>query len=95
MLSILSRFTEYFAKQYEKKVNEYWNSKKVNEYWNSERKKEVSTLSRGQPVTSGQSKTPLRMRSLNEERIVQPDKTVTTLLIGIKVKPDTNSPFQC
>ena len=94
MLSILSRFTEYFAKQYEKKLNEYWNHRYSID-WNSERKKEVSTLSRGQLVTSGQSKTPLRMRSLNEERIVQPDKTVTTLLIGIKVKPDTNSPFQC
>jgi len=66
---------EYFAKKYEKKANEYWSS---------EREKGVSAYSRGQLMTSDASKTPLRMRSLNEERIVQPDKTVATLLIGIK-----------
>lgn len=81
MRNIPSHFTEYFAKKYEKKANEYWSS---------EREKGVSAYSRGQLMTSDASKTPLRMRSLNEERIVQPDKTVATLLIGIKVKRETN-----
>ena len=63
----------------------------MNDYWGSERKGGVSAYSRGQLMTLGFSKTPLRTRSSNEERIVQPDKTVATLLIDMKVKRGTNS----
>ena len=80
MYSIFT-FTDYFAKKYERKVNECWSS---------ERREGVSANNRGQHVTSASSKTPQRMRSLNEDRIVLPDKTVTELLIDFKVKRGPN-----
>ena len=61
-----------------------------NECWSSERRGGVSANNRGQHETSASSKTPLRMRSLNEDRIVLPDKTVTELLIDFKVKRGAN-----
>ena len=64
----------------------------MNECWNSERGGGESANNRGQHVTSASSKTPLRMRSLNEDRIVLPDKTVTELLIDFKVNRGSQVP---
>ena len=68
-------FEEYFTNKYERKVHKYW-------HLGWEKGFKIS----GHQVTLCPSRTPMRMRSVEKERIVQLEKTIATLLIDMKVK---------
>ena len=70
-------FTEDFANKYERKMDKYWRLG---------REKGFLANSYGKLITLGPIRTPLRIKSVDQERIVLLDMTIATLLIDMKVK---------